>query len=71
MAKFVGKKIRRSVLDSEGFEIGYSIGKVVAWIPAGQGVLSGTTGQPVELWQAKPIEHCLYEVAGSNEYAVR
>ena len=70
MAKFVGEKIRRSVLD-KGFEIGYSIGKVVAWIPAEQGVLSARTSQPVELWQVKLLEYCLYEQAGSHEYAVR
>jgi hypothetical protein len=72
MAKFVGEKIRRSIIDDEGFEIGYSIGVVSKWTPAGEsGVFSERSGEPVELWKVKPLEYCLYEQGGGIEYAVR
>jgi hypothetical protein len=62
--QYVGKKIRRSILDSEGYAIGYSIGEISEWIPAdksGEGFLSERSGEPADLWRVKPIEYCLFE----------
>ena len=72
MAELVGKKIRRSILDDEGDEIGYSICVVVKWIPADiSDVFSELSGECVELWQVKPVEYCLYEQGDGTVYAVR
>ena len=72
MAKFVGEKTRRSVIDDEGFEIGFSIGVVSKWTPAEKSnFFSERSGEPVELWQIKPLEYCLYEQYDGGEYVVR
>ncbi len=72
MAVFVGEKIRRSIIDDEGDEIGYSICVVSKWIPAEiSDVFSERSGERVELWQVKPVEYCLYELGDGIEHAVR
>jgi hypothetical protein len=73
MAEFVGEKIRRSIIDDEGDEIGYSICEVAKWVPAKfSDVSSERSGKLVEFWQVKPVEYCLYKPQGDGiEYAVR
>ncbi len=71
MAKFVGEKTRRSVLDSEGFEIGYCIGEVVEWKSAEKSEVLSGAGEPVELWRVKPCVYCVYEKSAGKEFAVR
>ena len=59
---YVGKRVRRAIIDEEGEEIGYGKGKIVGWWPAHKSDFnSPLTGLPAPLW------HLVYDEVCENE----
>lgn len=64
---YIGQRVRRSILDEEGEEVGYGKGNIVGWMPAEKSeFICPASGKPAPLWHLVYDEVCENDIRCDN-----